>query len=101
MLGPVSGGVGGTVEVDDSFVGGNEPGVRGRLSKTKAKAKVIIAIESAGKLRPYGAKGAGESGILAVSPPVAAAVRDATGVRIRYLPLTPERVRRELQAREG
>jgi CO/xanthine dehydrogenase Mo-binding subunit len=41
---------------------------------------------------PYGAKGAGESGILAVSPAVAAAVEDAVGVRIRELPLTPERV---------
>jgi CO/xanthine dehydrogenase Mo-binding subunit len=41
---------------------------------------------------PYGAKGAGESGILAVSPAVAAAVHDAVGVRIKELPLTPERV---------
>lgn len=45
---------------------------------------------------PYGAKGAGESGILAISPAVAAAVRDATGVHIRELPLTPERVWRAL-----
>jgi CO/xanthine dehydrogenase Mo-binding subunit len=50
---------------------------------------------------PYGAKGAGESGILAVSPAVAAAVRDATGVRIRDQPLTPERGWRALQEREG
>jgi len=45
---------------------------------------------------PYGAKGAGESGILAVAPAVAAAVQAATGVRIRDLPLTPERVWRAL-----
>jgi CO/xanthine dehydrogenase Mo-binding subunit len=48
---------------------------------------------------PFGSKGAGESGILAVSPAVAAAVRDAAGVRIRDLPLTPERVWRALQER--
>lgn len=41
---------------------------------------------------PYGAKGAGESGVLVAAPAVAAAVRDATGVAIRDLPLTPERV---------
>lgn len=44
---PTSGKLKGTVEVDESFVGGNEPGVRGRLSKTKAK--VIIAIEKRGQ----------------------------------------------------
>ena len=48
---------------------------------------------------PYGAKGAGESAILAVSPAVAAAVEDAVGVRIRELPLTPERVWRALPQR--
>jgi CO/xanthine dehydrogenase Mo-binding subunit len=48
---------------------------------------------------PFGSKGAGESGILAVSPAVAAAVRDAAGVRIRDLPLTPERVWQALQER--
>ncbi len=44
---PTSGKLEGTVEVDESFVGGNEPGVRGRLSRTKAK--VIIAIERRGQ----------------------------------------------------
>ena len=45
---------------------------------------------------PYGAKGMGESGIVAVAPAVANAVARATGVRIRELPLTPERVWRAL-----
>jgi CO/xanthine dehydrogenase Mo-binding subunit len=49
---------------------------------------------------PFGSKGAGESGILAVSPAVAAAVRDAAGVHVRDLPLTPERVWRALQERD-
>lgn len=44
---PTSGKLERTVEVDESFVGGNEPGVRGRLSRTKAK--VIIAIEKRGQ----------------------------------------------------
>lgn len=39
----------GTVEVDESFVGGEEMGVRGRY--TEKKAKVIIAVERRGQQR--------------------------------------------------
>ncbi len=49
---------------------------------------------------PYGAKGAGESGLLATSPAVASAVTEATGVVIRDLPLTPERVWRALREKQ-
>jgi CO/xanthine dehydrogenase Mo-binding subunit len=45
---------------------------------------------------PYGAKGMSEGALLPVAPAVAAAVRDATGVVIRELPLTPELVWRAL-----
>jgi CO/xanthine dehydrogenase Mo-binding subunit len=50
---------------------------------------------------PYGAKGVGETGTFAVSPAVANALADATGVRLRRLPLTPERVLRGLHERNG
>lgn len=43
---PTSGRLRGTIEVDESFIGGVEVGVRGRLSRTKAK--VIIAVERRG-----------------------------------------------------
>jgi CO/xanthine dehydrogenase Mo-binding subunit len=46
---------------------------------------------------PYGSKGMGESGIVSVAPAVGNALFRATGVRIRELPLTPERVWRALQ----
>jgi CO/xanthine dehydrogenase Mo-binding subunit len=46
---------------------------------------------------PYGAKGMSEGALLGVAPAVAAAVWDATGVAIRDLPLTPERVWRALR----
>ena len=46
---------------------------------------------------PYGAKGMSEGALLCVAPAVAAAVRDAVGVEIHELPLTPERVWRALQ----
>jgi CO/xanthine dehydrogenase Mo-binding subunit len=46
---------------------------------------------------PYGSKGMSEGALLGVAPAVAAAVADATGVVIRDLPLTPERVWRALR----
>ena len=50
---------------------------------------------------PYGAKGMGESGIVSVAPAVGNAIARGTGVRIRELPLTPERVWRALQKFNG
>jgi CO/xanthine dehydrogenase Mo-binding subunit len=41
---------------------------------------------------PYGAKGVSEGALLCTAPALAAAVAQATGVRIHDLPLTPERV---------
>jgi hypothetical protein len=50
---------------------------------------------------PYagGTKGAGEGSLIPVSPAVANALMRLTGVRMRDLPLTPERVWRALRAR--
>jgi CO/xanthine dehydrogenase Mo-binding subunit len=56
------------------------------------------AVENADGPGPYGSKGMSEGALLCVAPAVAAAVRDATGVAIRDLPLSPERVWRALQA---
>jgi len=56
-------------------------------------------IENADGPGPYGSKGMSEGALLCVAPAVAAAVRDATGVVIRDLPLSPERVWRALQER--
>jgi CO/xanthine dehydrogenase Mo-binding subunit len=50
---------------------------------------------------PYGAKGMSEGALLPVAPAIAAAVRDATGVVIRDLPLSPERVWRALRERDA
>jgi CO/xanthine dehydrogenase Mo-binding subunit len=46
---------------------------------------------------PYGAKGMGESGIVSVAPAIGNAIFHATGVRIRELPITPERLWRALR----
>ena len=54
-------------------------------------------VENADGPGPYGSKGMGEGALLCVAPAVAAAVRDVTGVAIRDLPLTPERVWRAIR----
>ncbi|HEY8249658.1 MAG TPA: xanthine dehydrogenase family protein molybdopterin-binding subunit [Burkholderiales bacterium] len=41
---------------------------------------------------PFGAKGVGEDPIIAIGPAIANAVYDATGVRFRHYPITPEQV---------
>ncbi|MBM3694922.1 MAG: xanthine dehydrogenase family protein [Actinobacteria bacterium] len=46
---------------------------------------------------PYGAKGVSEGSILCVAPALGAAVRDAIGIAIRDLPLSPERVWRAMR----
>lgn len=51
-----------------------------------------IIVESAHKDGPFGAKGVGETGILPVAPAYSGALRDACGVRMTRLPLTPESV---------
>ena len=50
---------------------------------------------------PKGAKGVSEGAILCTAPALAAAVADATGVVIKDLPLTPERVWRALQTQNS
>ena len=48
---------------------------------------------------PYGAKGLGETPIIAVAPAVTAAIAHATGVRLFEIPATPERVWAALKAK--
>jgi CO/xanthine dehydrogenase Mo-binding subunit len=51
-----------------------------------------ILVENADGPGPYGAKGIGESGLMPTAPAIANAVAQAIGVRLKALPLTPERV---------
>jgi len=51
-----------------------------------------IIVESHEPYGPYGAKEVGEGAIMPTIPAIMNAVYDATGVRIREFPLTPERV---------
>lgn len=50
---------------------------------------------------PYGAKGLGETPIIAVAPAVTAAIHHASGARLREIPATPERVWAALHPAQG
>jgi CO/xanthine dehydrogenase Mo-binding subunit len=58
-----------------------------------------IMIENQDGPGPYGAKGAGEGGILAIAAAVGAAINEAVGTEIRVLPLTPERIWRAIKGK--
>jgi CO/xanthine dehydrogenase Mo-binding subunit len=51
-----------------------------------------ISVENHDGPGPYGAKGIAEGSVLCTSPALASAVTEATGVVVRDLPLTPERI---------
>jgi CO/xanthine dehydrogenase Mo-binding subunit len=68
-------------------------------SKDLPLSLISEQIENGDGPGPYGAKGVSEGTILCVAPALGAAVRDAIGIAIRDLPLSPERVWRAM--REG
>jgi CO/xanthine dehydrogenase Mo-binding subunit len=61
----------------------------------------VILVGSADSVGPLHAKGMAECCINPVAPALANAVHDATGVRYRALPLTPERIYGRLQAQRS
>ena len=60
-----------------------------------------ILIENQNGPGPYGAKGISEGGLLPVAPAISNALYRAAGVRIRDLPLTPEKVWRALKEKKA
>jgi len=69
-------------------------------------AKDVVPIEAPvhetyDKDGPYGAKGIGEPGCVPTAPAVANAVYDAIGVRIKDLPITPEKVLAAIREKKG
>ena len=52
----------------------------------------VFVVETHDPEGPFGAKEAGEGPILPVAPAVANAIYDAVGVRLKELPMTPDRV---------
>jgi CO/xanthine dehydrogenase Mo-binding subunit len=60
-----------------------------------------VLVENGDGPGPFGVRGMAEGGILSVAPSVCNAIDRATGVRIKDLPLTPERVWRALKDRKN
>jgi aldehyde oxidoreductase len=56
-----------------------------------------LLIEDAEPLGPYGAKGIGEPALIPTAPAILNAIHHATGVWLRRLPATPDRVRAALK----
>jgi CO/xanthine dehydrogenase Mo-binding subunit len=60
-----------------------------------------MIVKEGGGPGPYGAKGLGEAGILAVGPAVCNAVYDAVEVRMGEVPLKGERVWNTIMKEKG
>lgn len=56
----------------------------------------VALVETEDPEGPFGAKGVGETPLLATAPAIANAIYHATGVRIRKLPFTPQHVHAQL-----
>lgn len=59
----------------------------------------VSLVESNEKTGPYGAKSVGELTLIPTAPAIANAIYRATGVRIKELPITPEKILAGLKAR--
>jgi len=56
-----------------------------------------VIVESDEHAGPFGAKGIGEPGLVPTAPAIANAIYDAVGVRIKDLPITPEKILKALK----
>ncbi len=70
------------------------------LSLDMPKIKTVILEDAPDPGGPFGAKGVGEDPIMAIGPAIANAVSDAIGVRMRELPITPEKVLKALKEKQ-
>ena len=59
-----------------------------------------VIVETDEKDGPFGAKGIGEPGLVPTAPAIANAIYDAVGVRIKDLPITPEKILKALKEKE-
>ena len=91
--------------VDDRVHRGPDPHVAAEVGadRVRPRAEDVPSdlecrfVQNADGSGPFGAKGAGEGSLIPVSPAIANALARLTGLRLRELPLTPERVWRALR----
>jgi len=77
--------------LNPSFTAYNVPTA---LDVPKIEALIVEVEESQG---PFGAKGVGEPGLVPTTPAIANAISNALGIKIKDLPMTPEKVLEELR----
>ena len=63
--------------------------------------RISIAVESIDPKGPFGGKEAGEGSTATTVPAIANAIYDAIGVRIKDLPITPEKILKALEEKKG
>jgi CO/xanthine dehydrogenase Mo-binding subunit len=82
------------VTINPNFL---EYGLPTVLDSPPIKAVPVETIDPEG---PFGAKGIGEAALIPTAPAIANAIYDAVGVRIRSLPITPDKVLAALQKKK-
>jgi CO/xanthine dehydrogenase Mo-binding subunit len=70
-----------------------------KATQTPEVGTVLVEVPS--RIGPFGAKGVGEPPVIPGPAALANAVKAATGVRVTRIPITSERVRRAIAARDG
>lgn len=60
-----------------------------------------VIVEAYDETGPFGAKGVGEPVLVGVAPAMANAIYDAVGVRIKDLPITPEKILNAIKGEKG
>ena len=85
--------------VDQSMVNGNLWDYRVPRTTDLPEIDAVLAERGDG-VGPYGAKGSGEAAVNPIGPAIGNAVHNATGIRLRRLPLSPERVWEALEERD-
>jgi CO/xanthine dehydrogenase Mo-binding subunit len=68
-------------------------------SRDLPEVKPVI-VEDHEPTGPFGAKGVGEPGMVAVAPAIANAIFDAVGIRMKELPITPDKILQALREKE-
>ena len=77
----------------DSGKAANASFVDYKIPRAKDIPELIpLIVEAAHREGPFGAKGLGEPGLSPTAPAISNAIYDAIGVRIKDLPITPEKI---------
>jgi len=85
----------------EEFFPGNGENLHDYLIPTAGDIPPIesILIEDPSSIGPFGAKGIGEQAVIPTAPAILNAIFHATGVRMRRIPATPDRVREAILAK--